>query len=321
MNGNVAACPASWAWVGRGGRSTGSRPGWCPARRPGCAAATRSASKWAGSGPSCRPLGTNRAALPSAWRMNGSAPPSAAGPVAPGSGTKPGGLFFSKSGTSWPVHSPASLVPPDVGLGRAPRAALRVGRGPVVQDPPVGRPGPAPLRRHPGLHRPGHPPRGLVHPAREAARVDPARRRRWTRRRLELGEGGQRRAVGGIAVQLGQHRLGGRLGLGAVLGVVPGQVEHRPVGLGRGAGQPGPDPLAQVVDERQVAAGVAGRVQRLGVPLEQPLGVGEAAVLLHVRGGGQEEHLGRDLLGDQLAGGDLRRRSSRTWRSRSGSGP
>ena len=44
----------------------------------------------------------------------------------------------------------------------------------------------------------------------------------------------------------------------------------------------------------------------LVVPLQHPLGVGEAAVLLGVRGGGQEEHLGADVLGAQLAGLDLR---------------
>src|SRR5580658_8119378 len=40
--------------------------------------------------------------------MKGSAPPSAACARAPGSGTNDGGLVFSKSGTSCPVHSPAS---------------------------------------------------------------------------------------------------------------------------------------------------------------------------------------------------------------------
>ena len=49
------------------------------------------------------------------------------------------------------------------------------------------------------------------------------------------------------------------------------------------------------------------RLDGLVVPLQQPLGVGEGAVLLGVRGGGQEEDLGGDVLGAQLAGLDLRR--------------
>ncbi len=58
--------------------------------------------------------------------------------------------------------------------------------------------------------------------------------------------------------------------------------------------------------EPQVAAGVARRIERLAVPLEQPLRVGEAALLLGVVGGGEEEDLGTDVLGPHLAGLDLR---------------
>src|SRR5207248_4203108 len=65
-------------------------------------------------------------------------------------------------------------VPPDIALALAPRLARRVGGRPVVQDPPVGRPGPGPLRRHPTLLVAGLAPGRLVdavgvHPA-----VDPA---------------------------------------------------------------------------------------------------------------------------------------------------
>ena len=48
------------------------------------------------------------------------------------------------------------------------------------------------------------------------------------------------------------------------------------------------------------------RLDGLVVPLQHALGVGEAAVLLGVRGGGQEEHLGADVLGAHLPGLDLR---------------
>ena len=40
--------------------------------------------------------------------MNGSLPASPATPAAPSGGSYDGGLVFSKSGTSWPVHSPDS---------------------------------------------------------------------------------------------------------------------------------------------------------------------------------------------------------------------
>src|SRR5437879_4284391 len=43
------------------------------------------------------------------------------------------------------------LVPPHQRLALAPRLALGVGGGAVVQDPPVGRPCPAPLLRDPVL--------------------------------------------------------------------------------------------------------------------------------------------------------------------------
>src|SRR4029077_19177659 len=52
-----------------------------------------------------------------------------------------------------------------------------------------------------------------------------------------------------------------------------------------------PGATAGVVGEPQVAAGVTGGFDGRVVPLQHPLGVGEAAVFLRVRRGGQEEHL------------------------------
>ena len=49
-------------------------------------------------------------------------------------------------------------------------------------------------------------------------------------------------------------------------------------------------------------APLSRRVQGLGVPLEQPLGVGEGAVLLGVAGGRDEEHLGLDVAGRRAGG-------------------
>ena len=163
-------------------------------------------------------------------------------------------------------------------------------------------------------------PRGLVDAVRVDAAVDPAAAARRAVV-LQLGVGRQRLAVGVPAVDLGQHRLGARLVYLALGRVVPGQLAHRPVArLGR-AGQPLPDQPAEVVGEPQVAAGVAGRLDRRVVPLQHPVGVGEAAGLLGVRGGREEEHLGPDLLGPQLArlrspGRPATRSRSRSARSR-----
>ena len=62
------------------------------------------------------------------------------------------------------------------------------------------------------------------------------------------------------------------------------------------------------MSERASPGGSAARV----VPLHQALGVGEAAVHLGHGGGGQEEDLGGDLLGLQLADVDLGRCPSRS---------
>ena len=56
---------------------------------------------------------------------------------------------------------PATAVPLDQPLARPPRPALRIGRSPIVEDAPVDRPRPRPLRRQPGVRRvarvaPGH---------------------------------------------------------------------------------------------------------------------------------------------------------------------
>ncbi len=195
-------------------------------------------------------------------------------------------------------------VPPHQRLPLAPRPALGVGGGAVVQDPPVGRPGPRPLGRHPVLLPARLAAGGLVdavgvHPA-----VDPAAAGRGAVG-LELLVGGERIPLGVPAVDLGEDGFRVRFGLPALRRVLPGQVEHRPVHLVGGPGELPPDDPPQVVGEPQVAARVAGRFDRLVVPLEQPLGVGEAAVLLGVRGGRQEEHLGADVLRAQLPGLDL----------------
>ncbi len=206
-------------------------------------------------------------------------------------------------------------VPPHQGLALAPRLAVRVGGRAVVQDAPVGRPGPAPLGRDPVLLAAGLAARRLVLPVGVHAAVDPAAAGGGAVV-LELRVGGQRLAVGVPAVDLGEHRLGGRLGQRPLHRVIPGEVQHRPVHLVSGASwehpqaprarQLGADQPPQVVGEPQLAARVARGLHRGMMPLQHPLGVGEAAALLGVRGGGHEEHLGADVLRAQLAAVDLR---------------
>ena len=120
------------------------------------------------------------------------------------------------------------LVPPDVLLPLAPRLALGVGRGTVVEDPAVQRPRPAPLGGHRVLLLARLAPGGLVDLVGVDAAVDPAAAGRRAVV-LHLHVARQRRAVRAHAVDLAQHRLGVRVGRLAVRRVVPGEVQQRPV--------------------------------------------------------------------------------------------
>ena len=62
-----------------------------------------------------------------------------------------------------------------------------------------------------------------------------------------------------------------------------------------------------MVDEPEIGAPVALGLERLEVPLQQALRVRERTVLLHVRGGREQEDLGPDLLRDELSRLDLGR--------------
>ena len=66
------------------------------------------------------------------------------------------------------------------------------------------------------------------------------------------------------------------------------------------------DHPAEVEVEPEIRAAIVLRLRRLVVPLQQALRIRERAVLLGVRSSGQEEDLGRDLLGLELARLDLR---------------
>ena len=123
-------------------------------------------------------------------------------------------------------------VPPHQCLALAPGLAVGVGGGPVVQHPPVRRPGPAPLVRHPVLLAARLAAGGLVDPVGVDPAVDPAAGRRRAVV-LQLGVGGHRLAVAVPAVDFGQHRLGVGLLQRALRRVVPGEVEHGAVHLRR----------------------------------------------------------------------------------------
>ena len=55
------------------------------------------------------------------------------------------------------------------------------------------------------------------------------------------------------------------------------------------------EPQPEVIDEPQVGPSVTGRIDRLVVKLQQPLRVGEGAILLGRSGRGQQEDLGLDI--------------------------
>ena len=140
--------------------------------------------------------------------------------------------------------------------------------------------------------RAGLAPGGLVDPVGVARRSRSSSRTRSSRRpsaRCSPTAAARRRPYPLISRE---HRLGVGLGVRARRRVVPGQVQQRAV-----ASSVEPASRSRIRSGRggrrtTARCGVAGRLDGLVAPLQQPLGVGERAVLLGVRGGGQEEHLG-----------------------------
>ena len=199
--------------------------------------------------------------------------------------------------------APLVLVPPDELLALRPGAAVGIGRGPVVEDPAVGRPGEGPagvigvLAGPVGLARA----RDVVAVARVDAAIHPA-------------------AAGGgavvlqclvardllavrdrVAVDLAEDRLGIGFALRAALRIKPGERLDTAVATVRAVGVERLQALAEMVDEPEIGTAVARCVQHGVVPLHQPVGVGDRAVLLAGQGGREEEHLGLDVLRPRLA--------------------
>src|SRR5262249_49099164 len=77
--------------------------------------------------------------------------------------------------------------------------------------------------------------------------------------------------------------------------VVPGQVQERLVPGIRRVGVKLLQSFPEVVEKPRVGAAIAGWIDGLVVPLDEPLRVGQAAFLLRRRGRGDEEDLGLDI--------------------------
>ena len=200
--------------------------------------------------------------------------------------------------------APGFAVPPHQALFRIPGFALHVGRGTVVENPPVGRPGPGPalMLMHAiriAVVAAGH----LVARLGPAAAENPATGRRTAivlelTERRQLGIGLDRRASGvgevggGGAVDfLGQffwRRLVGDL-------VGPGQFEDR-VGVFAAFALIA---LAQAQEQLAHDADVGLRLTRaigaFPVPLQPAAAVDQRAVFFGEAGGGQAYHFGLDV--------------------------
>ncbi len=239
--------------------------------------------------------------------MNGSSPASARGAAGARRGPVGGRLGPLEVRHVRPDPLAALRVPAEVGLAGAPGPTLGVRGRPVVEDPPVGRPGPAPLGGDQILLRAGLASGRLIDAVLVDAGVDPAAADGGAVV-PQLGER-RERPTGGhlVPVDLPQYRLRARLVVLTLDRVVPGEVEQGTVTGFGGARQLPPDQPAEVVEEPEFGPAVAGRLDRLLPPLQQPLGLGERALLLHMGRRRQEEHLGTALLGHDLAGLDLRR--------------
>src|SRR5579885_978072 len=170
-----------------------------------------------------------------------------------------------------------ALVPPDEALALGPGAPRRVGGSAVVHGAAVGRPGetPAEMRSRPAgsvrLARAG----AVLARLRNDAAVEPgaAGRRAVVFQRLEARD---LLAVGdGVAVHLHQHALG--IGLAALISdrIVPGQ-GLEPCILGLAAARIKLlQATAELEDEPGFRPAVAGRVDHLVMPLDEPVGVRE----------------------------------------------
>src|SRR5262245_59079102 len=85
-----------------------------------------------------------------------------------------GGSIQNKVGDIVAFPLSCTGIPPDILLVFRPRPSLRIGRCPVVKNPPIARPGPTPFRSYPILLVMRLSASGLVDPIGIAAGIDPA---------------------------------------------------------------------------------------------------------------------------------------------------
>ena len=208
---------------------------------------------------------------------------------------------------------PFAAVPFDDRFRRVPRLARRIGAGAIVEDAPVGRPRPSPVRRDARLARVARvAPRHLVALLGIAPREDPAARHgraviAQLRETVELLPGFDERLAVGV-LEIGQgaaiHFLGHFLGIGVDrIDVIPREVEER---IGEGAAVLAVH-FAQAMEEAghdpDIGLRFARRRRGLPVPLQPARRIDEGAVLLGEAGGRKLEHFRLDA---RRIGGILR---------------
>ena len=235
------------------------------------------------------------------------------------SGRMPGGLVGTKSGVSLPVHCACrsshhtSCLRSDHGL------PVEVGRGAIVQGAPIVGPRERPALVAAVAVRPVSLPRSstVVVLVRKDAAIHPAAAGRAAVV-LQLLKALELLTVGdGVAVDLPQHRAASGSAVSPLTGY--SQVSAW-ICASRGSALCGIEllqPLAEVIDEPQVGAAVAGRITYLVVPLHQPRGVCQRAFLLRRHRGGQKEDLGADPLRRAVRRAARGRPSARNSPSRS----
>ena len=229
------------------------------------------------------------------------------------------------------VAGPLLAVPRDDLAARIPRLAVQVGRGAVVEDAPVGRPGERPLRIEAGIVGiAGVPPRHVVAVLVEAAGIDPAAagRRAVVAQLREAGHllalldqhlGRVGRIVDrldGVAVDLVRDLVGLRI---VRIGVGPAQIEDR---VGKRPALLLVERLQPQTDLRHdpgVVLGLARRRTARPMPLQPAARVGERPLVLGEAGRGQLDDLGLDLRMDRRR--CTRRGSPRSGTSRSPADP
>ncbi len=204
-------------------------------------------------------------------------------------------------------------IPPDIFLPLRPGPALRIGGGAVVHDAAIVRPGEAPVRLHRVVGDFAVAGAIAARLGKDAA-VDPAAARRRSVV-LQVGKAAQQlraaRVPDPVAVRSWPLISCNTLATSGSPSMR--LIDHPAAAAARRNRSPRSDAraarhvdpsnpayscfqaLAEVVDEPGIGPAIAGRIDGLVVPLQEPLRVGEAAFFFRGGGGGNEEDFGFDL--------------------------